>query len=835
MATVPSTEDLATGRGRIGDASPKAVQHALKEGSKRVTQIDEWTRAQLRKRVKDAIEQGLSPAEAGAYIRQWSGFDEYRAERIARTEMMFSFNASAAVTYGEYGVQQVVADDGDEDPECAERHGQVFTVDEALGIEDHPNGTLDWLPVAPDVSAQAIQGQLHEVRPIQSLVDPGEPLSAADADSLLGPVLPSMDAEGLGPALPEMPAPAVDMTGLTGVLGKPFQTSHGKTLIDTMDGKMVKVDDGWVHWNDTGPSGAIPQYKPTAKDTWAIAKDPQTGGYVAKDWVTQEAKYTWNAAKQDWEPIGAHAPAPQLPTFQPAITSADYDQAAAILQDLEAGKVITAQQADDMVKLLKQGVLKDADVIQATKMGERANLKKQALQALDEMAQGKGLGGKDAWVVHDALAQGLITNDQFKDAVEKGLQAKVPKQLPAKPTGMSPQAEGDWQWMKDNGWQPSMEADGTFTMHAPPGAMVSTKVYYLNPNGLWETTKAVKPTFGGSAPPSVTGQALKDVNSLQGWTWSQDPATGKWAYIHPDGTWGMELSDSGTHWTKSIQASSHQPAAPPVSGGTTVNLQPAHVPGAKPDLQVSGYSSGSRVPTGNYQAPKGRLIDNLPAESPEPLADYTSIMTKRPKGGAQMSANDAKRVVHGNGDTLLNRDIRDDLVLSHQSDWAGSSQSDYAWAAKEAAARDGLVTLNPYEQNAIADVRLRMGAGKFDEAVATAQRMQQYQRTRVGRIADPDALITVYRGVRLQPTGWSAGDIVDFDGGALSSWSLSLSTAENFASGTYGSKKGYVLESRVRARDVAGTPGVSGMGTFYEDELVLYGGMRQAKVLRVYG
>jgi hypothetical protein len=44
-------------------------------------------------------------------------------------------------------VTEVEAIDGDEDSECAARHGQRYPIDEALGITDHPNGTLDWLPV----------------------------------------------------------------------------------------------------------------------------------------------------------------------------------------------------------------------------------------------------------------------------------------------------------------------------------------------------------------------------------------------------------------------------------------------------------------------------------------------------------------------------------------------------------------------------------------------------------------------------------------------------------------------------------------------------------------
>ncbi len=97
--------------------------------------------------IQQAIKDGLSVTEAGELIAGWSGFDSYRAERIARTELMFAYNAAALDSYGEMGVTEVEAIDGDEDDECADRNGRTFTLEEAEAIEDHPNGTLDWAPV----------------------------------------------------------------------------------------------------------------------------------------------------------------------------------------------------------------------------------------------------------------------------------------------------------------------------------------------------------------------------------------------------------------------------------------------------------------------------------------------------------------------------------------------------------------------------------------------------------------------------------------------------------------------------------------------------------------
>jgi hypothetical protein len=60
---------------------------------------------------------------------------------------MFAYNDAALGSYREYGVDEVEAIDGDEDDECADRNGRTYPLEEALGITDHPNGTLDWVPV----------------------------------------------------------------------------------------------------------------------------------------------------------------------------------------------------------------------------------------------------------------------------------------------------------------------------------------------------------------------------------------------------------------------------------------------------------------------------------------------------------------------------------------------------------------------------------------------------------------------------------------------------------------------------------------------------------------
>jgi SPP1 gp7 family putative phage head morphogenesis protein len=120
----------------------------------RITGINDATRDALLATVRDVVaegaDQGLGPSEIADRLTDavdgMTIWNDERAERIARTETMFAYNDAALQSYAEFGVERVEALDGDYDEVCAERNGQIFTLEEALAIEDHPNGTLDWAP-----------------------------------------------------------------------------------------------------------------------------------------------------------------------------------------------------------------------------------------------------------------------------------------------------------------------------------------------------------------------------------------------------------------------------------------------------------------------------------------------------------------------------------------------------------------------------------------------------------------------------------------------------------------------------------------------------------------
>jgi len=136
-----------------GKANPvyedQVVEYVTKRTGERITQINTTTRDAVQDAITQGFEDGLSPLEIAALIEDLPAFDLARAELVARTETMFAYNDAALTSYGEFGVAEVLAYDGDQDEECAARDGQTFSLADSFDILDHPNGTLDWAPVVP--------------------------------------------------------------------------------------------------------------------------------------------------------------------------------------------------------------------------------------------------------------------------------------------------------------------------------------------------------------------------------------------------------------------------------------------------------------------------------------------------------------------------------------------------------------------------------------------------------------------------------------------------------------------------------------------------------------
>lgn len=133
----------------------RVTEFVLEASGARITGINETTRAAITEQLAIGVQRGYTlgqmldgyAAEGFKGIRNIGVWEDWRAERIARTETMRAYNDAALTGYREYNVAEVVASDGIGDDDCAARAGRTFPLAEAMSIEDHPNGTLDWIPV----------------------------------------------------------------------------------------------------------------------------------------------------------------------------------------------------------------------------------------------------------------------------------------------------------------------------------------------------------------------------------------------------------------------------------------------------------------------------------------------------------------------------------------------------------------------------------------------------------------------------------------------------------------------------------------------------------------
>ena len=114
-----------------------------------------------------------------------------RARLIARTETMRTQNLSTLGYYKAQEFEYVQATDPDGDAgdtyvdpgdpygrTCIERDGQVYTVEQANNINDHPNGTLSWSPMPRDFVPEEANIQ----NPSQDVLPPAPPKREPEFD-----------------------------------------------------------------------------------------------------------------------------------------------------------------------------------------------------------------------------------------------------------------------------------------------------------------------------------------------------------------------------------------------------------------------------------------------------------------------------------------------------------------------------------------------------------------------------------------------------------------------------------------------------------------------------
>lgn len=130
------------------------------EAVDRVTLLDIEgdTRKAIVRAIRDGTDAGDNPRDVAKRIRESvpagrfvNAGAKYRASLICRTETLHAQRLAALGAYEDSDVVTATrAADGDEDEDCRERNGKVFTFAAARAEREHPNGTLTWLPEVGD-------------------------------------------------------------------------------------------------------------------------------------------------------------------------------------------------------------------------------------------------------------------------------------------------------------------------------------------------------------------------------------------------------------------------------------------------------------------------------------------------------------------------------------------------------------------------------------------------------------------------------------------------------------------------------------------------------------
>lgn len=218
--------------------------------------------------VVKGIEDGLGGAALGTMIEEsiapadWRSPDnragaKYLAERIARTEANRVLNEAALTSYGAYGVRQVIAVDGDEDLVCADRNGRAYSVEEAMTIQDHPNGTLTFDPVV-DERDLAFAKAAPAAEPVAAVAAP--------------PIVPITNGTMTWAPQITMPQPIINVT----VPEQPAPVVHVEAPVVNLPAPVVNITtpETVVHLPELAPVIAMPEVKAATVQDIRIVEMP---------------------------------------------------------------------------------------------------------------------------------------------------------------------------------------------------------------------------------------------------------------------------------------------------------------------------------------------------------------------------------------------------------------------------------------------------------------------------------------------------------------------------------------------------------------------------------
>lgn len=272
-------------------------------------------------------------------------------------------------------------------------------------------------------------------------------------------------------------------------------------------------------------------------------------------------------------------------------------------------------------------------------------------------------------------------------------------------------------------------------------------------------------------------------------------------------------------WDKVFNNPSHPDRPKPVAPTPTTPPKPAGAYGITP------LSAGAPHDADNAAVPGNLLSDAVQKANPGATADRTW-------SGATMGERGNLKDAIINQITARNPDLEYEQVNTIIKQWAMSSNdTDMRSLALQKDASDEFgVPLSRWQQDNYASAKA--GGGKhsaeplYNSDVQRATLRAMYENTQAmfeSHGYKPDDTIRLYRGTGLgsvrSRTGYGVslkkGDVVNYTGNAMESWSVSLNAAKNFGS--------IWLRLDVPVRNVIGSA-ASGFGCLGEGEFVIMGG-----------
>ncbi len=143
------------------DVTNPRVQDTISGLAEKVRSVSDTTRQNIRDIIGTALageyDENLDRTVVPSYqeiarrIREAGEIDSTsRSKTIARTETAVALNTGSLLAYRDAGLEQVTVLDGDDDPECSEANGSVWTLEEAEANPiAHPNCVRAFAPGVP--------------------------------------------------------------------------------------------------------------------------------------------------------------------------------------------------------------------------------------------------------------------------------------------------------------------------------------------------------------------------------------------------------------------------------------------------------------------------------------------------------------------------------------------------------------------------------------------------------------------------------------------------------------------------------------------------------------